>query len=93
MNPSLDFDLANFSYFYLISFFFLFGLMFNMVMVSIIRSYFTRLSRGESVAKDARLFTSMSHGLICSSKKISKPSISKHWEFSRSSGKAALYEC
>jgi hypothetical protein len=62
-------------------FFFLLGDKFRILKVSSIKSYLTFLSKGESVAKDAKLLTSISHGLILSSKKISKPKISKQHEF------------
>jgi len=82
--------LVNLSYFYLISFFLRLGFRFSIVIVSIIRSYLTFLSSGLSVAKEARLLTSISHGLTRSSRNISNPSTSKHCEFSISSGRAAL---
>ena len=55
-------------------------------------SNLTFLSRGLSVANDAKLFTSISHGFILSSKKMSKPRTSKHIEFSMSSGCRDLNE-
>jgi len=72
-------------------FFFLFGDKFRSLKVSSMRSYLTFLSRGESVAKDAKLLTSINQGFIFSSKKISNPKISKQHEFSMSSGSEALY--
>ena len=74
-------------------FLFRFWFKFNIAMASYTKSYLIFLSRGESVAKDAKLLTSISQGLTLSSRKMSSPKISKHIEFSRSSGCRDLYEC
>jgi len=57
-----------------------------MAIVSYIQSNLIFLSSGLSVAKEARLFTSINQGFNFSSMKISRPRTSKHTEFSKSSG-------
>jgi hypothetical protein len=64
----------------------------RMVKVSFMRSSLTFLSRGLSVPKEARAFTSRTRGLslpgffLLRVRMISKPRTSKEREFSRSSG-------
>jgi hypothetical protein len=54
--------------------------------VSEIRFFLILKSKGESVEKEGEWLTSKIQGLRCASSIISKPSTSKHIEFSRSSG-------
>ena len=81
------------SFILLLTYFFLFlTLRLRMVKVSVMRSSLIFLSRGLSVPKEARAFTSRTRGLsfdgffLLRVKIISKPNTSKDREFSRSSG-------